>query len=56
MTFPFSLMRDVLSFAGAAVLCSERAYRYFDLKMILPCVRSYTDTSTVTLSPGKILI
>lgn len=52
MTFPFSLMRDVF---GAAAF-DQGAHRYFDLKMIRPCVRSYTDTSTVTLSPGKILI
>ena len=29
---------------------------YFALQVILPFVRSYTLTSTVTLSPGRILI
>lgn len=29
---------------------------YFALHVILPLVRSYTVTSTVTLSPGRILM
>ena len=37
-------------------LLEKLALAYFDRHVILPLVRSYGETSTVTLSPGRIRI